>query len=725
MNNKTDETYKPSTDHGEERTVLATYILHACTRRLSTVDQTRIGKLPQYPKIIPPRMTKASTTAATPPDASSPTTTMHTSTSNYYPVCLYLAAAALATTFHWSWWTCPHSKVEESFPLQAVHDLFYHGLGPAIQAVLERYFNPLAGNTNILTTTAASLADVLPYDHTQFPGVVPRTFAGPGLLAVGSQVINWILYGVTGGRLNLQEQHPAGVQSLARWLLLVANLHGWWCFATAVDQRQRQNQQRQNQQRQRQPGSRMIGTYLLLVTACQFHLVFYASRMLPNTFAVWLTLYAYAFWIRGSDDNNNNNKGVAQAAATLTAVCAIFRCDMILLLFAVGLSWLMMRQLTIPQAIKIGLVTGLVSLLVTVPLDSLLWQTWVWPEGQVFYFNALQGKSEEWGVLPWYWYWTSALPKVLLGTAVAIPLAGLKLMEHVVVWEERYRNPGQQRAVVTNKSNSNWMVRKIHEWVDFTWMPILLPAFGFCALYSCLGHKETRFLFPVLPLFNLAAAVGLSKVHAAAFGTTTTADSSARHKKDDDHDSSSSLPFVTSKPSLLGRLMYAGCMGLLILTLVASSLFVAVSRWNYPGGQALTRLVQHIQDSNQKGDSHATSNAQTVRVHIDVASAMTGVSLFGQREATVRVPEMEWIFDKAGYEPENQEGSSVDQATTSASDWTSMYTHLLTEDKNVADPDLFRVVDVVQGNPRLDLRRARIATTDAIYILERRDFLES
>lgn len=76
---------------------------------------------------------------------------------------------------------------------------------------------------------------------------------------------------------------------------------------------------------------------ITLVSCCQFHLLFYSSRPLANTFATLCVNVALACWVRssitvGSDSPANacaRNGG--RCVAWLAVACIVFRCDMVLL----------------------------------------------------------------------------------------------------------------------------------------------------------------------------------------------------------------------------------------------------------------------------------------------------------------------------------------------------------------------------------------------------------
>ena len=93
----------------------------------------------------------------------------------------------------------PYTKVEESFNIQAIHDILIHGI-------------PDKNPDQFFTAN---------YDHISFPGSVPRTFVGALILSGLSRPFIWLVDGTAGLQL-LGE-------SLFKFLLyhdLIANVYG-------------------------------------------------------------------------------------------------------------------------------------------------------------------------------------------------------------------------------------------------------------------------------------------------------------------------------------------------------------------------------------------------------------------------------------------------------------------------------------------------------------------
>ena len=498
--------------------------------------------------------------------------------------------------------------------------------------------------------------------------VVPRTFFGACILSYVAKLIAFIIP----KRAFDLASHPMLVQFLIRLELLLLNWFTCIRLASAVDSFFHRKSDGQNDKKSTIHHSKSIGGYYLLITAVQFHIPFYSSRLLPNTFALLLITNAYADWCFGY---------YRRTAIYLVFTTAIFRCDMMMLLFTVGLCMLIRRQLTIVQAISIGVKTGIFSLLITVPLDSLLWGRLIWPEFEVWWFNAIDNRSSEWGEMIWHWYFSRALPKGLMATVVVIPFAFLRLPDII-------------EKSVTEKYNVK--KRTQSDLFDWTLFHFLAPVFAFVVLYSFLPHKEIRFIFPVIPMFNICSAYGMSKLHLAAFPNTTN-----EHKKS----------------NWAAKLMFLFGIGSIVITFVGSSIFLRLSAKNYPGGEALLTLRSHLLDTIPHQSADGKSQWNDVHVHVDVAAAMTGVSLFGQRHASIRRVgegndnEGPFIINKSGYEDENKLADDNEMKS---------YTHLITERPLV---DGYHLIETIKGYPRLDIKHARITTSDAIFVHEKDDWI--
>lgn len=254
---------------------------------------------------------------------------------------------------------CPFTKVEESFNLQAMHDILYHG------------FN------------------LTEYDHHEFPGVVPRTFLGPIIISgIATPFVAAVDY------LNLSKFCAQYIVRAILGLTVIATLRLY-----------------------RQALQSIFGLqfvkWFVAITVTQYHFMYYLSRPLPNIMAMPLVLLALYGWLK----QNHVTFICASAAAII-----VFRAELAMLLGIFLLHDLANMKLAIPRLLKISIPAGIFFLGMTVMVDSIFWNRVVWPEGEVFYFNTILNKSSQWGTAPFLWYFYSALPRGLAFSYLLIPL---------------------------------------------------------------------------------------------------------------------------------------------------------------------------------------------------------------------------------------------------------------------------------------------------------------
>ncbi|XP_050411946.1 dol-P-Man:Man(7)GlcNAc(2)-PP-Dol alpha-1,6-mannosyltransferase [Patella vulgata] len=305
---------------------------------------------------------------------------------------------------------CPYTKVEESFNIQAIHDILFHKL------------------------------DIEQYDHLEFPGVVPRSFLGP-------LVISFLSAPMVTLSQNLYLDKFFCQYIVRFWLGMVVAV-GFISFTRAVGTK----------------FGKGVKLWLIICSLTQFHFVFYMSRPLPNVFALALVLFALSAWLREQDVLFIWLSG---------ASIIIYRSELFLFLAPLFMTGIILRKfkwLYLAHLIAHSLLAAVILLGLTVLVDSWFWRRWLWPEGEVWWYNIILNKSSNWGTQPFLWYFYSALLRALSVTFVLVPFGAL---------------------------------------IDRRTRYLIYPAILFIFLYSFLPHKELRFIIYTFPVFNVAIAAAL------------------------------------------------------------------------------------------------------------------------------------------------------------------------------------------------------------------------
>ncbi|KAJ2826009.1 alpha-1,6- mannosyltransferase [Coemansia erecta] len=273
----------------------------------------------------------------------------------------FALAAAVAASLAYA----PYTKVEESFFMQAVHDILKWG----------------RINSQ--------------FDHLSFPGVVPRSFIGPLFISALSY----------SAKIN-NDGHAEGINVQTATRLVLGLLVVW------------------ANSRLRQEVGRIFGpraaTWYGWFCLTQFHFTFWTSRMLGNTLALVPMLDAQKYWLRCSFATSAGaaERSFCSMAVILVFTAVVLRFDTVV--FAMPMLASCITNAT-RRTIKTVLFAFVVSAVFTLLVDSYYWQQkWMWPELRVFWFNVVRGQSVEWGVAPGHHYFTHSIPRLLLG---ALPFA--------------------------------------------------------------------------------------------------------------------------------------------------------------------------------------------------------------------------------------------------------------------------------------------------------------
>ena len=297
-------------------------------------------------------------------------------------------------------------------------------------------------------------------------------------------------------------------------------------------------------------------------------------------------------------DNVTRVKRTRLALYLLTIATVVFRAELGLLIAAHCLyllahattndaRWILLARTMIPA----GLSGALVGLVLTVSIDTFFWQssTPIWPELSAFLANVFPAGdslgASAWGTSPWHWYFTSALPRLLLSPA-ALPLLAYSAIDQLL-------RPASA--------------------------PLLVPSLTYTALYSILPHKETRFLFPILPSLTTAMALAAQRFT-----------NNHRHK----------APYIRDLVILIT----------ITTAFLSHFILLPLSSLNYPGAQALKSL-HNLAHNTQP---HLT-------VHLDNLALQTGTTRFLQlpppADPLVLLPGR--LAPGGHYTPEYESGASM------------------------------------------------------------------
>lgn len=342
----------------------------------------------------------------------------------------------------------PYTKVEESFNIQAIHDILNYG--------------------------AFCTETIEKYDHKQFPGAVPRSFIGSLVLALLAKPVIFIssIFGK-----DILQGEQTQLQTIVRGILGLTNA------LSLIRLRDQLNKVTFRDKKSNIKG--FTGFWYSVLLLSQFHLIYYSSRTLPNFIALPLVNFGLSKLIVG------DLSGLTWLAMT----GVVFRMEVGVFAVVIAVvSSLVYGQSNIVANIVLLFAGGLFGTLTTLFIDSYFWGKPLVPELSSFIFNIVDGNAAEWGVEPWGAYFNKYLFKLFRPPVVLI-LSVIGFLN----------DPADDGVAITDTKAVRHPARN-------SLRILYTSSIIFIAIMSFQPHKEWRFIIYTIPIFTLQAANGLSNI---------------------------------------------------------------------------------------------------------------------------------------------------------------------------------------------------------------------
>ncbi|XP_051053896.1 GPI mannosyltransferase 3 isoform X1 [Phodopus roborovskii] len=221
----------------------------------------------------------------------------------------------------------------------------------------------------------------------------------------------------------------------------------------------------------KQVGNQEVAQWVFFCQLCSWFTWYCCTRTLTNTMETALTATALFYYpLEGSRSMNSVKYSLLVALACIVRPTALI--PWVPLLFRHFYQEQRKVHLILYHLLPVGFIIFSLSLII----DRIFFGQWTLVQFNFLKFNVLQNLGTFYGSHPWHWYFSQGFP-VVLGTHLPFFIHGCFLVP-----------------------------RRLHI--------LLLTVLWTLLVYSMLGHKEFRFIYPVLPLCMVFCGYSLAHLKA-------------------------------------------------------------------------------------------------------------------------------------------------------------------------------------------------------------------